>query len=128
MPCGLLGYSRYQSWSVNNSQPTSTIRKSEPNFCRDYTDITPGQKFKDVIDKQELYERVVSYCRATDRHDWTMIRGLYHEDAIDDQGSLFYGTRDEFLAFCPGPSRTSMPPPTTSPHILREKPRPAIFW
>lgn len=60
-------------------------------------------KLKHMLDKQELYELVVSYCRAMDRHDWDLVRELYHSDAIDDHGSLFYGNREEFLAFLPGP-------------------------
>jgi hypothetical protein len=56
-----------------------------------------------AADKLELYELVVSYCRATDRRDVELMRELYHPDAIDDHGSLFYGTGAEFIAFLPGP-------------------------
>jgi hypothetical protein len=66
--------------------------------------MAQDQRLLQAADKLELYELVVSYCRAMDRRDWNLMRELYHPDAIDDHGSLFYGTRDEFLAFLPGPN------------------------
>lgn len=60
-------------------------------------------RLEQAVDKLELYELVVAYCRATDRRDVELMRKLYHPDAIDDHGSLFYGSGEEFIAFLPGP-------------------------
>ena len=42
------------------------------------------------------------------------MRTLYHPDAIDDHGALFYGTRDAFIDFLPGPVTAFA---TTTHHI-----------
>jgi len=60
-------------------------------------------RLEEAADKAELYELIVAYCRATDRRDVALMRELYHPDAIDDHGSLFYGTGQEFFDFLPGP-------------------------
>ncbi len=62
-----------------------------------------NDRLEQAADKLELYELVVSYCRATDRRDVDLMRELYHSDAIDDHGALFYGSGEEFIAFLPGP-------------------------
>jgi hypothetical protein len=56
----------------------------------------------DLRDKQALYELVCTYCRAVDRRDYLLVRSLYHDDAIDDHGRMFYGTADEYVAWLPG--------------------------
>lgn len=60
-------------------------------------------RLEEAADKVELYELVVAYCRAMDRRDVDLMRTLYHPDAIDDHGSLFDGTGEEFINFLPGP-------------------------
>jgi hypothetical protein len=55
-----------------------------------------------AADKLELLELVTAYCRAVDRRDVALMRTLYHPDAIDDHGALFYGTGEEFIQFLPG--------------------------
>lgn len=54
-----------------------------------------------LIDKQALHELVLTYCRACDRRDFVLLRSLYHDDALDDHGSMFRGSADEFLAWLP---------------------------
>jgi ketosteroid isomerase-like protein len=55
-----------------------------------------------LIDKQALAELVHTYCRACDRRDFALVRTLYHDDAIDDHGTMFSGNADDFVAWLPG--------------------------
>jgi hypothetical protein len=55
-----------------------------------------------MLDKHQLHELVLTYCRASDRRDFALIRTLYHDDAIDDHGAMFSGPVDEFVAWLPG--------------------------
>ncbi|MBY0511363.1 MAG: nuclear transport factor 2 family protein [Rhodospirillaceae bacterium] len=54
-----------------------------------------------VIDKSQLADLVLTYCRACDRRDFALVRTLYHDDAIDEHGHMFTGTPDEFVAWLP---------------------------
>ena len=60
-----------------------------------------GDTLQSLIDKQALAELVHTYCRACDRRDFALLRTLYHDDAIDDHGTMFRGSADEFLAWLP---------------------------
>ncbi len=57
---------------------------------------------QEFIDKQSLHELVLRYCRACDRRDFLQLRALYHDDAIDDHGTMFRGSADEYVAWLPG--------------------------
>ncbi|MAT92147.1 MAG: hypothetical protein CME59_06065 [Halioglobus sp.] len=50
-----------------------------------------------LLDKQAITELVHTYCRAADRHDYDLMRSLYHADAIDDHGSFFKGLAMDFI-------------------------------
>ena len=50
-----------------------------------------------LLDKQAITELVHLYCRAADRHDYELLRSLYHPDAIDDHGAFFKGLAMEFI-------------------------------
>lgn len=52
-----------------------------------------------LIDQLALRELVMLYCRGCDRRDFALVRGLYHDDAIDDHGTMFRGGPDEFVAW-----------------------------
>jgi ketosteroid isomerase-like protein len=54
-----------------------------------------------MLDKYELHELVLTYCRAIDRQDFALVRTLYHDDAIDDHGDMFKGSPDEYVAWLP---------------------------
>jgi ketosteroid isomerase-like protein len=54
-----------------------------------------------MLDKHELHELVLTYCRAIDRQDFALVRTLYHDDAIDDHGDMFKGSPDEYVAWLP---------------------------
>ncbi len=43
-----------------------------------------------MLDKQEIHEVMMRYCRAIDRMDEELLRSVYHPDAIDNHG-LFNG-------------------------------------
>ena len=54
-----------------------------------------------LLDKQAITELVYAYCRAADRHDYDLMRSLYHPDAIDDHGSFFRGLAVDFIEQLP---------------------------
>lgn len=41
-----------------------------------------------LLDKQDIYECLMRYCRAIDRCDEELLRTVYHDDARDDHGSF----------------------------------------
>ena len=49
-----------------------------------------------LLDKQEIYEVLMRYCRAIDRCDEPLLRSLYHPDATDDHG-VFNGKASDFF-------------------------------
>ena len=51
-----------------------------------------------LLDKQEIEEVVLRYCRGIDRRDFELVRGCYHADARDHHGS-FSGSVDEYIAW-----------------------------
>lgn len=54
-----------------------------------------------LLDKQEIEEVVLRYCRGIDRRDFDLVRACYHPDAIDRHGS-FEGSVDRFLEWVDG--------------------------
>lgn len=53
------------------------------------------EKLTYLLDRQEILDVVVRYCRGVDRLDREMLLSAYHSDAIDDH-SMFVGSPDEF--------------------------------
>jgi len=53
------------------------------------------------LDRIALQDLVMRYCRGCDRRDFALVRTLYHDDAIDDHGSMFKGGADAFVAWLP---------------------------
>jgi hypothetical protein len=51
----------------------------------------------DLIDKQQITEVILRYCRAIDRGDRELLKTVYHEDAVDRHG-VFNGPASEFMA------------------------------
>lgn len=41
------------------------------------------------------------YCRGIDRRDFALVRSLYHDDALEEHGSMFTGNPDAFVAWLP---------------------------
>lgn len=56
------------------------------------------RRIDDLLDKQEIYEVLVRYCRGIDRVDEDLVRSCYHPDAYDDHG-MFQGPASEFAAY-----------------------------
>ena len=54
-----------------------------------------------LLDQMAIRDLVMRYCRGCDRRDFTLVRALYHDDAIDDHGSMFKGNPDDFVAWLP---------------------------
>ncbi|MCB2060067.1 MAG: nuclear transport factor 2 family protein [Novosphingobium sp.] len=54
-----------------------------------------------LLDRIAIVELVSRYCRGIDRRDFALVRSLYHDDAIDEHGSMFRGGPDEFVAWLP---------------------------
>lgn len=50
-----------------------------------------------LLDRQAITDLIYRYCRAVDRHDDEMIRGVFHPDAVDNHGS-FAGSPAAFAA------------------------------
>jgi hypothetical protein len=59
-------------------------------------------RLRAMLDRQEIHDCIVRYCRGVDRLDAEMLASAYHSDAIDDHG-LYVGRphqfADYFLAF-----------------------------
>ena len=66
------------------------------------TSTHPDETLRMLTDKQALGELVAAYSRAIDRRDFALLRSLYHDDAIDDHGSMFSGGPDAYVAWLPG--------------------------
>ena len=49
-------------------------------------DSTLEARLRELLDKQEIHEVLLRYCRGVDRCDRDMIAACYHPDAIDDHG------------------------------------------
>ncbi|RJG03172.1 nuclear transport factor 2 family protein [Noviherbaspirillum sedimenti] len=59
---------------------------------------TISPQIQRLLDKQEIYELVCTYCRAVDRLDRDLMRSCYHDDATEKRG-FFDGTADAFCDF-----------------------------
>jgi hypothetical protein len=49
-------------------------------------DETLERRLRELLDKDEIREQLMRYCRGADRHDAALISGVYHPDASVDHG------------------------------------------
>lgn len=55
-----------------------------------------SRALRELLDKQEIHEVLMRYCRGIDRCDEELLRGVYHPDAADNHG-LFVGKAADFI-------------------------------
>lgn len=60
-----------------------------------------GAMEQTLLDQVALRDLVMRYCRGIDRRDFALVRSLFHDDAIDDHGTMFSGPPDAFVAWLP---------------------------
>ena len=58
-------------------------------------DAATEARLLQMLDKQDITDCLVRYCRAMDRFDKDLLLSCYHPDAIDDHGA-FVGSPIEF--------------------------------
>lgn len=54
-------------------------------------------RLRELLDKHEIQECLLRYCRGIDRHDADLAQSAYHDDALDDHGTYIgsgYGLVD----------------------------------
>ena len=56
-------------------------------------------KDRALLDRIELRDLVMRYCRGIDRRDFALVRACYHDNAIDDHGSMFCGSADDYVVW-----------------------------
>jgi ketosteroid isomerase-like protein len=61
--------------------------------------VTTDPALQLLLDKQEIHEVIMRYCRAIDRCDEELLRSVYHSDAWDDHGQ-FKGKASDFIPVC----------------------------
>jgi hypothetical protein len=54
------------------------------------------RQLRSVLDRQEIYDCLMRYCRGIDRGDLALARSAYHPDALDDHG-IYCGNSWEFV-------------------------------
>lgn len=51
-------------------------------------------RMRELLDKQEIHEVLLRYCRGVDRCDRDLIASCYHPDAVDDHGDWVASGKD----------------------------------
>ena len=58
--------------------------------------MSNDDRLQELLDKKDIEEVVLRYCRGIDRMDRELVRSCYHADASDSHGT-FSGNVDEFI-------------------------------
>ena len=56
-------------------------------------------RLQDLLDRQDLADLVLRYCRCIDRRQFDKLRPLYHADARHDHGGMFQGNPADLIAW-----------------------------
>lgn len=57
----------------------------------------PPKKIESIIAKQEIYEVLMRYARGVDRADTDLLKSCYHDDAIEEHGSVYKGPALDYI-------------------------------
>lgn len=60
-----------------------------------------SDELQELVDRQQIHDVILRYCRGIDRMDRGLVQSCYHPDATDEHGS-FSGGVGEFLDWCWG--------------------------
>lgn len=63
-----------------------------------------SHQLQELLDKQEISEVVLRYCRGVDRRDDELIRSAYHADAHEHHGAYRGRSADDFVTYANGRS------------------------
>src|SRR5262245_754001 len=58
---------------------------------------TRDGEIRALLDKQAITEVLYRYSRACDRGDEDLLRGCYHDDAVEDHGGSFLGSASDYI-------------------------------
>ncbi|GAY15154.1 nuclear transport factor 2 family protein [Mycobacterium sp. shizuoka-1] len=61
--------------------------------------MTVEERLQSLIDKDEIRELALRYCRGVDRKDPALLRSLYTRDGIDNHANIFRGSASEYVDF-----------------------------
>lgn len=53
-------------------------------------------EIRQLLDKQALHDLALRYARAIDRRDPELLQSLYHDDGVDEHGTVFKGSAEAF--------------------------------
>lgn len=56
-------------------------------------------RLQELLDKDEIRELALRYCRGVDRKDPALLRSLYTRDGIDNHAQIFRGSAHEYVDF-----------------------------
>lgn len=56
----------------------------------------------EMLDRAALQHLACTYGHAIDRHDYALLRSLYHSDGTDDHSPYFSGSADDYIGWLPG--------------------------
>lgn len=61
--------------------------------------MSVAARLQELLDKEEIRELALRYCRGVDRKDPALLRSLYTRDGIDNHAQIFRGSADDYVDF-----------------------------
>ncbi|WP_370246642.1 nuclear transport factor 2 family protein [Nocardioides sp.] len=68
-------------------------------MTRDAVPVVADPRLQHLLDKHEIHELVLLYCRGVDRQDPELLRSLYTPDATDHHGPVYQGDAEGYVRF-----------------------------